>query len=100
MFNLNTSVPETTSETTQRGDGPSPRLMQLWAATLDGVRLPQAIAGDVHLLQPVSWSDGRLVLRAPLAAVQRRWEKRADELVRLLAPTAPVALDELAVVTG
>ena len=103
VFNLNTSVPETTSETTQRGDGPSPRLMQLWAATLDGVRLPQALAGDVDLVQPLSWSDGRLVLRAPLAAVQRRWEKRADELVRLLAPTAPAPLRELAVqstVTG
>jgi len=77
--------------------------MQLWAATIDGVRLPQGLAGDAHLLQPVSWSDGRLVLRAPLAAVQRRWEKRADELVRLLAPTAPAPLRELVVqapVTG
>ena len=101
--NLNQPIPETTSETTQREDGPSPRLMQLWAATIDGVRLPQVLAGDVHLLQPVSWSDGRLVLRAPLAAVQRRWEKRAGELVRLLAPAAPVPLRELVVqapVTG
>ena len=81
----------------------SPRLMQLWAATIDGVRLPTGLAGDVDLLQPVSWADGRLVLRAPLAAVQRRWEKRADELVRLLAPTAPAPLRELVVqapVTG
>ena len=88
---------------TQIEEEVSPRLMQLWAATIDGVHLPQALAGDVHLLQPVSWSDGRLVLRAPLAAVQRRWEKRADELVRLLAPTAPAPLRELVVqapVTG
>ena len=93
-------TPETTPETTQREDGPSPRVLQLWSAMLDGVRLPQVLAGDVHLLQPVSWSDGRLVLRAPLAAVQRRWEKRAEELVRLLAATAPAPLRELVVVTG
>ncbi|HUZ30182.1 MAG TPA: hypothetical protein VMU90_13115 [Solirubrobacteraceae bacterium] len=93
------TISETTPETT-RETVPSPRLMQLWAATIDGVRLPQALASDVHLVQPVSWSDGRLVLRAPLAAVQRRWEKRADELVRLLSAAAPVALAELAVVTG
>ena len=93
-------TPETTAETKQRETGPSPRVMQLWAATIDGVRLPQGLAGDVHLLQPVSWSDGRLVLAAPTATVARRWEKRAGELVQVLAAAAPVALAELAVVTG
>ena len=93
------TISETTPETT-RETVPSPRLMQLWAATIDGARLPQGLAGDAHLLRPVSWSDGRLVLRAPTATVARRWEKRAGELVQLLSAAAPVALEELAVVTG
>ena len=100
VFRMNSSVPETTQETQQREAGPSPRLLQLWSVTIDGVRLPAGLAGDVALLRPVSWSDGRLVLRAPTATVARRWEKRAGELVPLLAAAAPVALAELAVVTG
>lgn len=81
-------------------EGVSPRVMQLWAATVERARLPAGLAGDVHLLRPVSWSDGRLVLHAPTATVQKRWEKHASELVRALAAAAPVVLDQLAVVAG
>lgn len=91
----NTQVNQTHSEVAV-----SPRVLQLWAATLDAARLPAGLAGDVHQLRPMSWSAGRLVLSAPTATVAGRWERRAEELVRLLAAAAPVALDELAVVTG
>ena len=96
------TISETTAETT-RETGSSPRLLQLWAATLDGVTLPRALAGDVALLRPVSWQEGRLVLWAPTATVARRWGKRSAELVEILGAAAPVPLVELAVtpsVTG
>ena len=77
---------------TETVEGASPCLQQLWEATLDGAQLMVQLRRDLGRLDPISWHDGVLSLKAPASDVLRRVQRMAPVIVHDLQPTAPVPL--------
>ncbi len=75
-----------------------PKLVCFWAMTLDYATLPDKLAREVCTMEPRSWTAGVLTLQAPAYLSRRR--ALAYELLRLLAPVAPVHLREVRIVNG
>ena len=91
------AIPETTSEIPNEKEI-DPSLERFWAMTLDYATLPDKLAREVRTMEPRSWEAGVLTLQAPAYLARRR--VLPDELLRLPAPVAPVALCEVRVVNG
>ena len=75
-----------------------PKLVRFWVMTLDYATLPDKLAREVRTMEPHSWTAGVLTLQAPAYLARRR--ALAHELLRLLAPAAPVDLHEVRIVNG
>ena len=75
-----------------------PELARFWAMTLDYATLPDKRSREVRTMEPRSWTAGVLTLQAPAYLARRR--SLAHELLRLLAPAAPVHLREVRIVNG
>jgi hypothetical protein len=73
-------------------------LVALWQTALDRVTLSPTIQQQVHTMEPRTWTAGVLTLQAPAYLARRR--ALAHELLRLLAPAAPVELREVRIVNG
>jgi hypothetical protein len=65
---------------------------------LDGVQLAVQLRRDLGRLDPVSWHDGVLTLKAPASDVLRRVQRMAPVVVYGLQPTAPVPLEAIELV--
>ncbi len=59
---------------------------------LDRVQLSDQTARDLYRLEPVSWQDRILVLRAPAGDVAWRVRRLASMLCDALGPLSPVPL--------
>ena len=76
----------------------SQRLLRLWQATIDGAALRDQLARDVARLDPISWQDGVVTLRAPAGDVARRCQRLAGVLGATLGSRAPVPLAAVVIV--
>lgn len=75
-----------------------PTILRFWRAMLDDSDLAGKLPKEIDRLRPRTWTDGVLTLHAPAYLARRH--RLADDLLRLLAPVAPVELREVRLVNG